>query len=259
MMGALWSAASGMRAQQLNIDVTSNNLANVNSTGFKRARAEFQDLMYRTVRDSGSPQSGTSIPSSVQIGMGVGPSAIARIFTQGDFVQTESQLDFVIEGEGFFQVTRPDGTTAYTRDGAFKKDANGQILTGEGLLLSPNVSVPPNATKVVVGADGVVSAEVNGNLTNVGQIQLARFSNPAGLNSIGHNLFAATPASGDPITGAPQSEGFGNIVQGYLENSNVKVVEEMVNLIIAQRAYEANSKSIQSADEMLGQANNLKR
>lgn len=259
MMGALWSAASGMRAQQLNIDVTSNNLANVSTSGFKKARAEFQDLMYRTVRDSSASQSGASIPTSIQIGMGVGPASIQRIMSQGEFVQTENPLDIVIEGEGFFQVTRPDGTVAYTRDGSFKKDANGQILTSDGLLLSPNITVPGNSSNVSIGADGSVMADVNGTATNIGQIQLARFPNPAGLRAVGHNLLTSTPASGDAILGVPQGEGFGSIVQGYTENSNVKVVEEMVNLIIAQRAYEANSKSIQSADEMLGQANALKR
>ncbi|HEY9766822.1 MAG TPA: flagellar basal-body rod protein FlgG [Chroococcales cyanobacterium] len=259
MMGALWTAASGMRAQQLNLDVTSNNLANVSTTGFKKARAEFQDLMYRTIRDSGSPQSGSVVPSSVQVGMGVGPGAVQRINSQGEFVQTENPTDLVIEGDGFFQVTRPDGTLAYTRDGSFRKDGNGQLMTGEGLLLSPNVSIPSAATGIVIGADGTVSANIGGTLSSVGQIQLARFSNPAGLNAVGHNLLVATVASGDAVTGPPQAEGFGSIMQGYTENSNVKVVEEMVNLIIAQRAYEANSKSIQSADEMLGQANTLKR
>ncbi|HBN09721.1 MAG TPA: flagellar basal-body rod protein FlgG [Cyanobacteria bacterium UBA8530] len=259
MMGALWTAASGMRAQQLNLDVTSNNLANVNTTGFKRARAEFQDLMYRTIRDSGAPQSGSVVPSSIQVGMGVGPGAVQRISSQGEFVQTENSTDLVIEGEGFFQVTRPDGTLAYTRDGSFRKDGNGQLMTGDGLLLSPNISIPATAKDVVIGADGTVSVNIGGTLSSVGQIQLARFSNSAGLNAVGHNLLTPTAASGDAVTGVPQAEGFGSILQGYTENSNVKVVEEMVNLIIAQRAYEANSKSIQSADEMLGQANTLKR
>lgn len=260
MMGALWTAATGMRAQQTNIDITSNNLANANTLGYKKVRAEFKDLMYRTARQAGTPmQSGTQMPVGTQVGMGVNNSATARIFSQGDFQQTENPFDLVIEGEGFFQVQRPDGTLAFTRDGSFKTDGNGQLVTSEGLMIVPQITVPPNATNPSVTSEGTITVQVGPNITTVGQISLARFINPAGLTAIGHNLYMPTPASGDPIVGNPNVDGMGTIAQGYIEMSNVKVVEEMINLIIAQRAYEANSKSVQTSDEMLGMANNLRR
>lgn len=260
MMGALWTAASGMRAQQTNIDVTSNNLANANTVGFKKVRAEFKDLMYRTAKQAGTPmQSGTQMPVGTQIGMGVHNSATARMFSQGDFQQTGENLDWVIEGEGFFQIQQPDGTIAYTRDGSFKRDGNGQVVTSDGLLLSPQITLPPNASNLAVTPEGTVTVMVNNNVTTVGQVTLARFINPAGLTAIGKNLFVPTPASGDPQITNPNVDGMGTIAMGYIEMSNVKVVEEMINLIIAQRAYEANSKSVQTSDEMLGMANNLRR
>ena len=260
MIGSLWSAASGMKAQQLNIDVTSNNLANVNTAGFKKGRAEFQDLMYRTARAAGAPvNTGSTTPVGMQIGNGVRSVAISRIFSQGDFQQTENPYDLTVEGDGFFQVQLPDGTTAYTRDGTFKVDAQGQLVTSEGYLLQPNVTVPENARDVTVSGEGVVTATIDGNAAQLGEVQIARFVNPAGLTAMGQNLFRPTEASGAPIVSAPGVEGMGRILQGYVESSNVRVIEEMVNLIVAQRAYEANSKSIQTADDMLQGANTLKR
>lgn len=260
MMGALWTAATGMRAQQTNIDITSNNLANANTYGYKKVRAEFKDLMYRTAREAGTPmQSGTQTPVGNQIGMGVHNSATNRIFSQGDFQQTENPLDLVIEGEGFFQIQRPDGSLSYTRDGAFKVDGNGQVVTSDGLLVVPNITVPQGSSSLAISAEGTVTVKVGNNLTQIGQVTLARFINNAGLTSIGKNLFVPTPASGEPVVANPNTEGFGALQQGYVEMSNVKVVEEMISLIVAQRAYEANSKSVQTSDEMLGMANNLRR
>ncbi|MNS53254.1 Flagellar basal-body rod protein FlgG [compost metagenome] len=260
MMGALWTAATGMRAQQTNIDVTSNNLANANTFGYKKVRAEFKDLMYRTAKEAGTPmQSGTQTPVGTQIGMGVHNAATNRMFSQGDFQQTDNPLDIVIEGDGFFRIQQPDGTVAFTRDGAFKIDGSGQVVTSDGLLLDPQISVPQGSTSLSISAEGNVTVKMGENLSQIGQIQLARFVNPAGLTAIGKNMFVQTAASGQPVTGNPNTEGFGTIQQGYVEMSNVKVVEEMINLIVAQRSYEANSKSVQTADEMLGMANNLRR
>lgn len=260
MMGALYSAASGMKAQQLNTDVTSNNLSNVNTTGYKKARAEFQDLLYRTAAEAGVPVTGgTMTPVGTQIGSGVRSVAITRMFSQGDFTTTDNPLDLVVEGEGFFQVQLPDGTRAYTRDGSFKMDRNGQVLTAEGLPLVPNITIPQGVLRPNVSQEGLVTGNLGGQQVTLGQIQLVRFVNPAGLSSLGHNLFVATAASGEPIEGNPGVEGMGNVLQGYLENSNVRIVDEMVNLIVAQRAYEANSKAITTSDEMLAMANTLKR
>jgi flagellar basal-body rod protein FlgG len=261
MMGALWTAASGMKSQQTNIDVTSNNLANANTIGFKKVRAEFKDLMYRTAKEAGTPMaSGTQLPVGTQIGMGVYNSATSKIFSQGDFQQTDNPLDLVIEGDGFFQIQQPDGTIAYSRDGSFKTDGNGQVVTADGLLLVPNITVPPGSGSIAVTPEGQITVKVGNNTTTIGQITLARFINPAGLTAIGKNLFTPTPASGEPIVGQPGTDvSMGQIRQGVIEMSNVKVVEEMINLIVAQRAYEANSKSVQTADEMLGMANNLRR
>jgi flagellar basal-body rod protein FlgG len=262
MMRALFTAATGMIAQQLNIDTTANNLANVNTTGFKRSRVDFQDLLYQTSRVPGSPTAqGVEAPTGIQVGSGVRPASTQRIFSQGDFQQTENPLDLVIEGDGFFQVLRGDGTTAYTRAGSFRKDANGRMVNPDGYPLQPEITIPAQAVNISIGTDGVVSVTLAGNNTpqQVGTIELARFSNPAGLNAIGRNLFLPTAASGNATTGAPGSLAVGTLSQGFIEMSNVKVVEEMVNLIIGQRAYEAGSRAVQTADEMLQSANNLRR
>ena len=262
MLRSLWTAASGMNAQALNIDVLSNNLANVNTSGFKRSRADFQDLLYETQRLAGvSSSDETQVPTGIQLGHGTRPAAIQKIFIQGEYKQTKNELDMAIEGDGFFQITMPDGTTAYSRAGTFKLDSEGRIVTSDGYLLEPEISFPSDTMAISIGTDGTVSILQAGQSqpTEIGTIELARFINPAGLNSIGRNLYLQTSASGEPLTGTPGEDGLGTIAQGFLEMSNVSVVEEMVNLITAQRAYEVNSKSIQSADEMLQIANNLKR
>jgi flagellar basal-body rod protein FlgG len=262
MIRALYSSSSGMQAQQMNLDTIANNLANVNTTGFKRTRVDFQDLLYQTYRAPGTAGSqGTTIPTGIQVGHGSRPVATQRIFSQGDFQQTENPLDLVIEGDGFFQVTRPDGTTAYTRAGAFKKDGTGRVVTSEGFLLFPAITLPADAKQITVGTDGTVSVTLPGQTaaSTVGTIQLASFVNPAGLLSVGRNLFQPTAASGTAVLGNPGVSGLGTLAQGFLELANVKVVEEMVAMITSQRAYEANSKAIQTADDMLGISNNLKR
>lgn len=262
MLRSLWTAASGMIAQQFNIDTIANNLANVNTVGFKRSRVDFQDLLYQTVRYAGSPvTAGAQIPTGIQVGHGVRPVSTERIFSTGTFKQTDNPLDLLIEGDGFFQVLLPDGTTAYTRDGAFKIDGQGRLVTSDGFTLQPEITIPPDAVSITVGTDGTVTVVVSGSSQpqTLGQIQLARFINPAGLRSLGRNLFAATAASGEAMVGTPGLDGLGNIAQGYLEMSNVQVVEELVNMILAQRAYESNSRAIQAADEMLQTANNLRR
>jgi flagellar basal-body rod protein FlgG len=262
MIRALFTAATGMTAQQMNIDTTANNLANVSTTGFKRSRVDFQDLLYQTPRMPGA-QTAQSVeaPTGIQVGSGVRPASTQRIFSQGDFQQTDNPLDLVIEGDGFFQVLRGDGTTAYTRAGSFRKDANGRMVNPDGYALQPEISIPAQATNISIGTDGIVSVTLAGNNTpqQVGTIELAKFANPAGLNAIGRNLFLPTGASGTAVTGAPGSLNFGTLSEGFVEMSNVKVVEEMVNLIVGQRAYEAGSKAVQSADEMLQLANNLRR
>jgi len=262
MMRALWSAATGMLAKQLDMDVIANNLANVNSAGFKKSRVDFQDLMYQTIRTAGSTVAqGSRVPTGIQVGLGTRAAAIQKVFSQGDFIQTENPLDLVIEGDGFFQVLLPDGSTAYTRTGAFKVDSEGRVVTSDGFVMEPELVVPANAVDISIGTDGTVTIQVAGENTptELGQIQLARFLNPGGLMSIGRNLYKPTAASGDPAVGTPGLEGIGTIAQKFLEMSNVKVVEEMVNMIIAQRAYEVNSKAIQTSDEMLAAANNLRR
>lgn len=262
MLRSLWTAASGMQAQQLNIDVLSNNLANVNTAGFKRSRADFQDLLYETLRLAGASSSSTTeVPTGIQLGHGTRPAAVQKIFMQGEYKQTKNELDIAIEGDGFFQVTMPDGEIAYTRAGAFKLDSEGRIVTSDGYSIEPEITIPTDSMQISIGTDGTVSVSQAGEseATEVGTIQLARFVNPAGLNSIGRNLYLPSSASGDVITGTAGEEGFGTLAQGFLEMSNVSVVEEMVNLITAQRAYEINSKAIQAADEMLQISNNLKR
>ena len=262
MISALWTASTGMKGQQTNIDVTSNNLANVNSSGFKKSRVEFEDLMYQTLNQPGSPDTqGSEIPVGIEKGHGTKVSATQKIFTTGDLQNTDNPLDIVVEGDGFLQVVRPDGSVAYTRDGALKQDSDGRLVTSEGYPIQPNITIPQDATDITITSDGTVNVKTAGRdgSQQIGQIELARFSNPGGLNSLGRNLFEDTVASGDPITGTPGSEGFGTIAQGFLEMSNVEVVEEMVNMISAQRAYEVNSNSIQAADEMLATANQLRR
>jgi flagellar basal-body rod protein FlgG len=262
MIRALYTSSSGMQAQQLNLDTIANNLANVNTAGFKRTRVDFQDLLYQTIRTPGAVSAqGTMVPTGIQVGHGTRPVATQRIFSQGDFQQTDNPLDLVIEDSGFFQVLRPDGTTAYTRSGAFKKDGTGRIVTSDGFLLQPGITIPADATSVTVGTDGTVSVTLPGQSTaqQVGSIQLARFVNPAGLSSVGRSLFTPTQASGDAVVANPGTDGMGTLAQGFLEMSNVKVVEEMVAMITSQRAYEVNSKAIQTADEMLSIANNMRR
>ena len=261
MIRALWTAATGMSCQQLNIDVISNNLANVNTSGFKRSRADFQDLLYQNLRLVGSASaSGSEVPTGIQIGQGVRPVAVQKIFLQGDYMQTQGELDLAIEGDGFFQIMQPNGEVAYTRTGAFKLDSEGKIVNSDGYPLEPELTIPTDAITVSVGADGTVSVLQPGetDVSEVGTIELATFVNPAGLKSIGKNFYMPTSSSGDVTTGTAGEDGMGTIAQGYLEMSNVNVVEEMVNMITAQRAYEINSKAIQTADDMLQIANNLK-
>jgi flagellar basal-body rod protein FlgG len=262
MMRSLWSAATGMQAQTLNIDVISNNLANVSTSGFKQSRADFQDLLYQTLRPPGvSSSADTQVPTGIQVGLGVRPAATQKMFSEGDLSHTENQLDMAIEGSGFFQVTQPNGNIAYTRAGTFKLDSSGRIVTSDGYPLEPEITIPSDATSVSIGGDGTVSVILPGQSqpSTVGNIELASFTNPAGLNSIGQNLYTQSAASGDPTTGTPGQDNFGTVSQGYLEMSNVSVVDEMVNMITAQRAYETNSKTIQASDEMLQTANNLRR
>ena len=263
MIRALFTAATGMVGQQMNIDTIANNLANVNTTGFKKSRVNFQDLLYETIKPAGTETAaGTTIPEGIQVGHGVRPSSIAKLFTPGNLIQTGNQLDLAIEGDGFFQIELPDGTTSYTRDGSFKVNQEGAVMTADGYPLTPAITVPTDYEQITVGADGTVSARVPGTTTptNIGTLQLVRFANPAGLDArLGRNLLLETEASGTPTAGQPGLEGIGMLAQGFLENSNVQVVEEILQLIIAQRAYEASSKVIQASDEMLQLANNIRR
>ncbi|MGD2097756.1 MAG: flagellar basal-body rod protein FlgG [Desulfobacterales bacterium] len=262
MIRSLWTSATGMQAQELNIDVISNNLANVNTSGFKKSRAEFQDLLYESMRPAGAASSAdTTVPTGIQMGHGTRPSAVQKMFSQGDFQNTQNELDWAIEGDGFFQIELPNGDTGYSRSGEFKLDADGRIVNPDGFPLIPEITVPTDTISISVGLDGTVSVVQAGDATpvEIGNIQLARFVNPAGLRSLGKNLYSPTNASGDEITGTPGEEGLGTMAQGFLEMSNVSVVDEMVNMITAQRAYETNSKVITTADEMLQMANNLKR
>lgn len=254
MMRALFTAASGMEAQQYNMDTISNNLANVNTTGFRRNEARFQDLVYQEMRAPGSPVGASVVPVGQDVGLGVKVGSSEKIFTQGNMIQTGNPLDMAIQGDGFFQVTMPDGTTAYTRDGSFKQDANGALVTADGYFLQPQITIPQNAQSVSIGSDGTVTAKVPGSTQpqQLGQIQLARFVNPAGLSPVGgQNLYSQTAASGTPIVSQAGLNGTGTLQGGYLENSNVQVVQEIVNMIVAQRAFEANSKAISTSDQML--------
>jgi len=255
------AAASGMEAQETRMDLIANNLANVNTTGYKKVRGEFQDLLYDEVRAPAQPTDGTTgTPTGLQVGLGVRTVGTQRQFTMGDLKQTGNALDIAIEGNGFFQLTLPSGQLAYTRDGSFKVDALGRMVNADGHSLDPGLTLPKDARGITINADGTVSVTQGDDTspTEVGKIDLASFANPAGLEPLGHNLFTATPASGDPLYGTPGREGLGALAQGFLETSNVKVVEEMIDLIATQRAYETNSKVIQAADEMLRATSALK-
>ena len=262
MIKAMRTAASGMTGQQMNVDNIANNLANVNTTGFKRSKLEFQDVLYQNYRRAGMASAiGTEVPVGLAIGYGTKPAATVREFSTGDLSLTTNPLDVAIEGNGFFQVQLPDGSTGYSRDGAFKLSAEGQLVTTDGYFVLPEITIPEDATAISIGQDGVIEVQQFGQSdpTEIGQLELARFVNPAGLAAIGRNILIQTSASGDPTTDVPGQTGLGRTNQGYLEMSNVQVVDEMVNMIIAQRAYEMNSKAIQTADDMSQVANNLKR
>ncbi len=261
---ALRAAASGMYAQQLNIEVIANNIANINTTSFKRNRAEFKDLMYQEVaanpRNSNIPGIVENGDTMIQVGSGVKTSSTQKIFQQGDMRQTDHQLDVAILGDGFFQVRKPDGTYAYTRDGSFKISADGSIVTTGGYILEPGFTITDETLRITISKDGAVSlTELSGDKIELGNIQLAKFVNPAGLKALGDNLYAETETSGPPILGDPARDGFGELNQGFLEASNVDIVEEMISMIAAQRAYEINSKTVKTVEDMLTIANNLKR
>jgi len=263
MIRALYSAGSGMSAQQMNIDTIAHNLANANTAGFKMRRTQFQDLLYQSVLQPGAAAgSQTVVPSGLQIGLGTRPSANSVVFSQGNFQQTDNPLDVVIQGKGFFQIRRPSGEIAYTRAGGFQMDRDGNVVTGNGDPLEPQITIPSTAQNISIAADGTVSYTVQGQTASqtAGQIQLATFTNPGGLNSIGNGLFLPTDASGDPTVGNPGGQdGWGSLQQGYLEASNVSIVEEFINMIVSQRAYEANTKVVKAADDMYQQVNNVTR
>jgi len=260
-MRSLWTATTGMAAQTLNMDVIANNLANVSTSGFKKSRADFQDLLYQIMKVPGSPTSAdTMSPTGIQVGLGVKTGAVTKIFTEGDIVQTENKLDVAIEGTGFFQVALPDGNTAYTRSGNFKLDSTGRITTSDGFPIQPEITIPADATEVTISQTGVVSAIVGSSTasTQLGTLEIASFPNNAGLIAIGRNLFRETDASGAATLGTPGSNGIGTLLQGYVENSNVNLVEEMTQMITAQRAFEINSKVITTADQMMQTTNQIK-
>lgn len=262
MIRAMYTAATGMQAQQLNMDVIANNLANVNTHGFKKSSAEFQDLLYQTIVEPGAPTSATTKnPTGIQVGLGVKPVAVQKAFAQGDLASTGGQLDLAIEGDGFFRVILPDGNPAYTRAGAFKINSDGQLVTADGYALDPTISIPNDAQAIIVAEDGSVSVRTPGNTTpsTVGTLTASRFPNNAGLRAMGRNLFEETDSSGAVVTGIFGQAGYGRVSQGFLETSNVSVVEEMVKMITGQRSYEANTKVITTADEMGSQAVNIKR
>ena len=254
MIRSLWISKTGLDAQQTQMDVIANNLANVSTNGFKRSRAVFEDLLYQTLRQPGAQSSQqTQLPSGLQLGTGVRPVATEHIFTQGNLQQTGNSKDVAIQGQGFFQVLRPDGSTAYTRDGSFQTDFEGQLVTSSGYYVQPAITIPPNAQSITVGRDGIVSVTTQDSTApvQVGHLQLATFVNPTGLQSVGENLYVETASSGTPNVTNPGTDGAGLLNQGYVETSNVNVVEELVNMIQTQRAYEINSKSVQTSDQML--------
>ena len=254
MIRSLWISKTGMEAQQTQLDTISNNLANVSTNGYKRGHAVFEDLIYQNLRQAGANSSEqTQLPTGLQVGLGGRPVATARIFSQGNLQQTTNNLDLAIKGQGFFEVQMPDGTNAYTRDGSFQVDSQGRLVTNNGYVVQPGITIPAAAQSVTIGADGTVSVTLPGQATaqSVGTLQIANFVNPAGLDPKGQNLFAETAASGTPNAGAPGSNGLGTLQQGFVETSNVNVVEELVSMIQTQRAYELNSKAIQTSDQML--------
>jgi flagellar basal-body rod protein FlgG len=260
MIRSLWIARTGMDAHQTQLDVITNNLANVSTNGFKRARAVFEDLLYQTMRQPGALNTQqNTIPSGLQIGTGVRPVATQRIHTQGNLQQSSNSLDVAVQGEGFFQIQMPDGTLAYTRDGAFQKDAQGVMVTSSGFPVQPQITIPPDAVSLTIGRDGVVSALQAGQAapTQIGQLQLATFVNTGGLQSVGENLYVETASSGTPTPNTPGTNGAGLLNQGFVETSNVNVVEELVNMIQTQRAYEINSRAIQTSDQMLARLTQL--
>ena len=257
---SLYSAATGMEAQQLNLNNIANNLANVNTVGFKRSKIQFQDLLYQKPRTAGSDSGGGNlVPTGIEVGNGSRVAATSKDFTQGQLTNTGAQLDLALQGDGFFEIQRPDGTTGYTRDGSFKLNASGQVVTTDGMpVLSGFQNVPAGTTNITISQTGQVTYQTASGNTSF-QLTLARFANPSGLSSLGGNLYSENAASGPAETGQPGGQGFGSVMQGYTETSNVNIVEEMVNLIVAQRAYEVNSKAIQASDEMLQNINQLKR
>ena len=262
MIRSLFTAATGMGAMQQNISVIANNLANVNTLGFKRSRAEFQDLLYQTFRIPGTQTpNGTQVPVGIQVGMGSKLAAVSKLFTQGDFQQTQNELDMAIQGKGFFQVLQADGTVAFTRQGTFRLDSNGQLVTADGEPMDPPITIPSDTMLLSISQSGEISVTQPGaNTPNiVGRIELANFINPAGLISMGRGIYKESDASGPPLIGTPGDNELGTLQQGFVESSNVNVVEELTNMILAQRAYELNSKAITTSDEMLQTANNTKR
>jgi len=262
MLRALKTAALGMTAQQLNVDVIANNLANVNTTGFKKSQVEFQDLLYETLQTGDRDgRKGHEKPNKLQVGSGNRPISTYRSFSEGNITQTGNSLDLAIDGKGFLQVELPDGSYMYTRDGALKVNSQGYLVTNSGLKVYPEIALPDDVNAVNISQDGIVSVMINGQNEpqELGQIELANFMNPAGLLAKGGNLFQVTEASGEPIYGNPGEEGMGRLMQGYLEKSNVDVAQEMIDLIVAQRAYEVNSKAVKTADELMAMTNNLKR
>lgn len=260
MLRALYASASGMKAQQMNVDTVAHNLANVNTTGFKKSQAMFEDLIYENVRSAGG-KTGTdsTLPTGVQLGLGTRLVSVAKVYTSGKLLTTGRDTDVAIQGPGFFRITLPDGSQAYSRDGAFNKDSQGRLVNSEGYVLDGVQALANNATSVTISSNGTVSEIVDNQTQEKGTIQLYRFANPSGLNALGGNLMQVTAASGDAEEGTPATDGFGSLQQGTLESSNVEVVDEMVNLIIAQRAYEVNTKAVQASDEMLQSTNNMKR
>ncbi|CAG37410.1 flagellar basal-body rod protein FlgG [Desulfotalea psychrophila] len=260
MFRSLWTGTTGMQAQQLNIDIIANNLANVNTTGFKKSSADFQDLLYQTMKVPGSQTSpDTESPTGILVGLGVKPAAVTKVFTQGDLIQTENELDVAIQGRGFFQIEAPDGNIKYTRAGAFKRDSNGRMTSSDGYPLIPEITIPSGAKQVSIGETGIVSVKLDSDSTEteIGTIELAGFTNPAGLAAIGKNLFEETGASGTATIGIPGEEGYGTLIQQYLEGSNVNLVAEMAAMISTQRAYEINSSMVKTSDQMMQTVNDL--